>query len=195
MKPLYYLIITRELTGDSEVLFYPTLQDAIDAYNLQTAPMLRVCLKNELEQDEVFNFEEDNKNAVRFNAGYDEDLDLVLGQTNTHFAVGIKEVDDNITHYIANFSDYVDESTIQFYPNASARIVYDSMVEDCLEMFNDRTGKRDGIIDRNDITTWTPKDSHNLFDEDEERTEAYFGYYSDNCNTLRIGEIKFVGSK
>ena len=180
MKKVIYLIITRELTGDSEVLFFPNVEKGVKEFQRQIAPMLEACLANNISSDEydVSAFD------ARFNGCVHDDLDGAIGiNSNINFELLVAEVNDNVTHYLVDFSDYVNESRIEFFPEASAKITYDITVKEILD--DSRTG-----IDRLDKSTWEGENGELLFKENKKKTEAFFGFGDNNSfNTIRLGKI------
>jgi hypothetical protein len=187
MKTLHYVLIAQHLTGDSSVHFFPSRLKADRFYESKVKPLLEICHKNELEEDEVYIFGE-TKNSVRFNSGENEELDLALGECNHYYLVDSIEVEDDVDTYIADFSEWVDESTITFYKKADAIIKYNDMVDDSVEMLNNS-----GMgVNRYNNTTWESEDNGTMFsetDNEDGSTDAFFGG-TDVYWTYRIGKIE-----
>ena len=118
MKTLHYVMITKHLTGDSEVLFFNSSAKARDYFIAVTNPLLKVCLDEQLVEDKVYYPTLDAKGNVkmwRFNGGENNALDELIGGINHCYQIGSAKVNDDVTHYVADFSEYVDESTISFW--------------------------------------------------------------------------------
>jgi len=186
MKTLHYVLIAKHLPSDSKVSFFPTRELADIFFNSYVEPLLKICLDNELEEDEVYSFGQ-TKNIIRFDSGYDEDLDSVLGECNHYFHVNSIEVADDVDYYVADFSEWVDESLIDFFNKEEAVIKYNELVDAGIEMQND-TYSPDEAVNRHDQSTW----GDDLFLEtdngDDGTTDAFFGF-SDVFWTNRIGKI------
>jgi hypothetical protein len=188
MKQLHYVLIAKHLPSDSEVQFFPTREEADTYFNSCVQPLLKVCIDNELEEDEAYSYGQTN-NIIRFDSGYDEELDSLLGECNHYYYVNSVEVADDVNYYVADFSEWVDESTIEFYNKETAIVKYNDMVDDVIESVNDR--HRYGV-NRYDNNTWESDDNGTLFseaDNDDGSTDAFFGH-TDVYFTFRIGEIK-----
>lgn len=193
MRELHYVLIAKHLPSDSEVSFFPTREQADAFFNSHVEPLLKVCIDNELEEDEVYSFGQ-TKNIVRFDSGYNEDLDSLLGECNHYYYVNSVKVGDDANYFVADFSEWVDESTIEFFNKETAIIKYNDMVDDTLEMMNN--SRRDTEqVNRYDNTTWDDEDDGTLFSETDNgdgSTDAFFGF-TDVYFTYRIGEIKIGG--
>jgi hypothetical protein len=191
MKQLHYVLIAKHLPSDSEVSFFPTREQADAFFNSCVEPLLKVCVDNELEEDEAYSYGQ-TKNIVRFDSGYDEELDGLLGECNHYYYVNSVEVADDVNTFIAEFSEWVDESTIEFFNKETAIIKYNDMVDDTLQIMND--SHRYGV-NRYDNTTWETDDNGTLFseiDNEDGSTDAFFGF-TEVYFTYRIGEIKIGG--
>jgi len=194
-------MITKHLTGDSEVLFFDSSAKARDYFIAETNPLLKVCLDEQLVEGEVYFPTTDidakgNVSMWRFNGGENVALDELIGGVNHCYQIGSAKVNDDVTHYVADFSEYVDESTISFWNKAKAIIQYNDLVDDEIESANERGF---GII-RYDNTTWH---EDNGIGEDKGRIlfmekiglpygECYFGWNEQPTNTIRCGDIKFT---
>jgi hypothetical protein len=197
MKQLHYVLTAKHLTGDSEIKFFNNRSDADKFFKLQTEPLLKVCMANDLVEDEAFSFGI-TKDIVRFDSGYDEELDSLLNECNHYFIVNTVEVKDDITHYVASLSEWVDESYIEFYNEVEAKESWNNLIEGEL-----RTAAQyhNLIINRNNEDTWSQKLSAPHFDKegatlyDETHfngvSDAYFGFSSDYTWTYRLGKIEF----
>ena len=179
MKQLHYVLIAIHLPSDSEVYFFPTREQADAFFKSQVEHLLKVCIDNELEENEVYSYGQ-TKNTIRFDSGYDEDLDSFLGECNHYYHVDSIEVADDVNFFVAEFSEWVDESTIKFYNKETAIIKYNDMVDDCMKEMN--LYLRNG--DDEDVTMFSE-----IYNTDDGSTDAFFGY-TDVFFTLRIGEIK-----
>lgn len=190
MRELHYVLIAKHLPSDSEVSFFPTREQADTFFNSHVEPLLKVCIDNELEEDEAYSFGQ-TKNIVRFDSGYDEDLDMLLGECNHYYYVNSVKVDDDANYFVAEFSEWVDESTIEFFNKKNAIVKYNDMVDDTLKIMNDSRRDDEGV-NRYDNSTWDDDDG-TLFSEidngEDGSTDAFFGF-TDVYFTYRIGEIK-----
>jgi hypothetical protein len=188
MKVLHFVLIAKHLTGDSEVVFFPSHLRAECFFGSKVSPLLEICERNELEEDDAYSFGQ-TKNIVRFDSGYDEELDALLGECNHYYYLGQIEVDDDVTHYVADFSEWVDESTIEFFNEQKAKEVWDDKINDEIIL----AAEHDNIhINRHDQSTWEDKDGMTLFMETN--SDAYFGTSSDLTWTFRIGKIEINGA-
>ena len=194
MKQLHYVLIAKHLPSDSEVSFFPTREQADAFFNSHVEPLLKVCIDNELEEDEAYSYGQ-TKNIIRFDSGYDEELDGLLGECNHYYYVNSVEVTDDVNYFVAELSEWVDESTIELCNKQNAIIKYNTMVDDNLMMLNDYRRDVDGV-NRYDNTTWDDENG-TIFSEidnaDDGSTDAFFGY-TDVYFTIRIGEIKIGGN-
>jgi len=122
-------------------------------------------------------------------------LDGLLGECNHYYYVNSVEVADDVNTFIAEFSEWVDESTIEFFNKETAIIKYNDMVDDTLKIMNDK--QRDNeVVNRYDNTTWETDDNGTLFseiDNEDGSTDAFFGF-TDVYFTYRIGEIRIGGN-
>jgi len=190
MKQLHYVLIAKHLPSDSEVSFFPTREQADAFFNSHVEPLLKVCIDNELEQDEVYSYGQ-TKNIIRFDSGYDVELDGLLGECNHYYHVDSVEVADDVNYFVAELSEWVDESTIEFCNKQNAIIKYNTMVDDNLMMLNDYR-RDENSVNRYDNSTWDDENG-TIFSEidnaDDGSTDAFFGY-TDVYFTIRIGEIR-----
>jgi hypothetical protein len=176
-KQIHYLIIATHLPSDSEVLFFPTVEEAKAEFKKRTQEFFAI---EGLEEDCDYWMEDEW--AVRFNSGNNEELGAILGEVDHYFKVGTQDVEDDCECYIADFSEYVDESTIKFFNKESAVINYNDMVESALAI--------EGGVNRYDQSTWE-SDNGTLFMESDNAdgsTDAFFGM-NDVYWTYRIGKI------
>lgn len=196
MKQLHYVLIAKHLTGDSEVQFFETRKEAVRCFKGLTKPLLDICMKNELEEDEAYSFGQ-TRDIVRFDSGYDEDLDKALGECNHYYCMGVVEVNEDVTHYVAEFSEWVDESTIRFFTEEKAKEVWNDMIDDDIEKAESYHNLK---INRYDQTTWEDKSGMTLFQEshytdtrftNNSYSDVYVGYSSEYTWTYRIGKIIF----
>ena len=185
MKLIHYVLIAKTLTGDSEVKFFDKEFKAKEYFRERTEPLLAICREEGLEEDDVY-YEGENRQSWRFNAGESEALDAELGECNTYIAWATVEVNDDVTHYFAEYSDWVDDSSITFYNETDARIFYESSVMDAL----DTAEYQDVYIDRADTKTWQVDGQPTYFTENETKTEAFFGFDSDMYWTVVLGELE-----
>lgn len=190
MKTLHFVLIAKSLTGDSEVRFFNNRLKAEHFFNTNTQPLLEICERNELEEDEVFNFGAD-KHIVRFNSGYHSELDTNLGHCHHYYYLAEIEVDDDVTHYFVEFSELVDESTIQFFNEQQAKEIWNQRIDEDIVIADGHYGY---IIDRNDETTWEDEDGMTLYQEthySDIYSDAYFGTSPDITWTFRVSHIIF----
>jgi hypothetical protein len=155
--------------------------------------LLKVCLDEQLVEDEVYYPTLDAKGNVkmwRFNGGENVALDELIGGVNHCYQIGSAKVNDDVTHYVADFSEYVDESTISFWNEQSATEHYNDLIDNELEMANDRGHG----IDRYDQTTWNNEEGMTLFQESIGKPygECYFGWCLQPTNTIRCGDINYM---
>jgi hypothetical protein len=187
MKQLHYVLIAQHLTGDSSVHFFPTSAKAQRFFDNKVTPLLEICYKNKLEEDDVYSFGQ-TKNIVRFDIGYNDELDALLGECNHYYRLDTIEVDDDVTHYVAEFSEWVDESNIKFFTENEAREVWNDKVDDSIVIashherceinrYNQDTWESDGVT----VFQQTDEDNH---------SDAYFGFSTDFTWTYRIGKIE-----
>jgi len=120
MKTINFVFIAQQLTDDSEVHFFNTPLEAENYFNNEVKPLLVICLEEDLPEDEAYTANEKG-NVIRFNLGYNRDLDEKLADTNKYYYWDSIEVEDDITHYFAQFSDWVDDSSIEFMTEKAAR--------------------------------------------------------------------------
>jgi hypothetical protein len=189
MKTLYFVMIAQHLTGDSEVVFFPSRLRAERYFQNKVTPLLEICERNELEEDEVYLFGQ-TKDIVRFNVGYDSELDAALNECNHYYYLGQVDVDDDVTHYVADFSDWVDESTIEFFNEERAKEVWNDKIEEELNLAAELHGIE---IDRYHQDTWENKEGMTLFQEthySDMHSDAYFGFSNDCTWTFRVGKIE-----
>ena len=190
MKQLHYVLIAKHLPSDSEVHFFPTREQADVFFNSHVEPLLKVCIDNELEEDEAYSFGQ-TKNIVRFDSGYDAELDGLLGECNHYYHVNSVEVADDVNYFVAELSEWVDESTIEFFNKETAIVKYNDMVDDTLKIMNDSRRDDEGV-NRYDNNTWDDDDG-TMFSEidngEDGSTDAFFGF-TDVYFTYRISEIR-----
>lgn len=206
---IYYVMTCYHLTGDSTVKFYASEAQMRRAYEAIVRPIVCVIKNNELEDLEGetwYSIEDTNIPATfggfRVNGGENEILDeLVTPEgVNVYYQWGIAEVPlakvgielvtpDDI-RYFASFSEYVDESTIQFCHVFDAQSFYNNTITEHFDLASTRNNFH---IDRNDKDTWFSDDDDNfgreLFNENDDKTDAYFGY-CDVTETIRYGRIE-----
>ncbi len=177
-KQIHYLIIARHLPSDSEVLFFKTVEEAKAEFQKRTQPLFAV---DKLEEDNDYWIEDEW--AVRFNSGGNQLLSDELGEVDHYFKVGTQDVEDDCDCYVADFSEYVDESMIKFFNRENAVVNYNDMVESALAI--------EGKVNRYDQSTWENDDYGTLFtesDNDDGSTDAFFGMH-DVYWTYRIGKV------
>lgn len=181
-KQIHYLMVATHLTGDSEVLFFKTREEAEQEFRKRTQHLLSIDgLEEHTDYYEVDDW------SIRFYGNENEDLMAELGEVDHYFTVGTIEVQDDVNYYIADFSEHVDESTITFLNREDAVIRYNDLVDDGVDMCVQYC---DGV-NRYDNNTWE-SDSGTLFsetDNEDGSTDAFFGF-SDVYWTYRIGEVK-----
>jgi len=191
MKKLFVLMSVTELTGDSTVKFFTTKEARDVAFFNIVQPLREICWAESMEEDEQY-FEEFNEatgelTGIRFNTGENDVLDeaLPFQDVNNYFERRDIEVNNNITHYVAQFSQHVDESTIQFFTQEQAEQEYEAHVNALLNIAKDHYSK---TINRNKPSTWTDESIGTMFDEDKDAKIAYFGL-GDPTETVAMGEI------
>ena len=151
-KQIHYLIIATHLPSDSKVLFFKTVDEAKAEFKKRTQDLFAV---DGLEEDNDYWMEDEW--AVRFNSGNNEELGAILEEVDHYFKVGTQDVEDDCDFYVADFSEYVDESCITFFNRENAVIAYNDMVESALAI--------EGDVNRYDQTTWEDESGVTLFSE------------------------------
>lgn len=181
-----YLMYANALTGDSNITFFPTAELAQKTFNIYTEPLVAICMNNYYNTDtqDVFTTLKDGK-AYRFNAGELEPLDDRIGDSNVYYEWNTIEVPNNTTHYLAQFSEWVDDSCISFHTENNALTIYNNLILEQIDIAKNhhnitinRTSQTDHFSETNN-----PIDNH---------TDAFFGY-DDVYNTIRIGSIHIKG--
>ena len=183
-KQIHYLIIATHLPSDSEVLFFPTVEEARAEFQKRTQEIF--ALDENLEEELDYWCEDEW--TVRFNAGNNEALSNFLGDVDHYFEVCTEDVEDDCECYIADFSEHVDEVRITFFNKADAVNAYNNMVNGSIAVHNECSDK---TIDRQNESTWEDDDYGTLFmesDNDDGSTDAFFGV-SDVYWTYRIGKV------
>lgn len=186
MKLIHYVLIAKSLTGDSKVKFFDQQFKAKEYFYELTEHLLGICREEGLEEDEVY-FSGDKAQSWRFNAGENDALDAELEHCNTYIVWATVEVDKDVTHYVVTYSEEVDDSEINFYNEADARLYYETIVAegiDCAHVYKSIT------IDRADNKTWQEDGSQTYFSENDDKTEAFFGYDTDVYWTVVLGELE-----
>jgi hypothetical protein len=185
-KQIHYLIIATHLPSDSEVLFFPTVEEAKAEFQKRTQELF--ALDENLEEDLDYWCEDEW--AVRFNAGNNEALSNFLGDVDHYFKVGTQDVEDDCEYYVADFSEHVDEVRLKFFNKDNAIVTYNDMVDEGIAIQHTHHRNQDGI-NRYDQSTWEDEDYGTLFSESDNSdgsTDAFFGY-SDVYWTYRIGKV------
>jgi hypothetical protein len=180
-KQIHYLIIATHLPSDSELIFFKTVEEAKAEFKKRTQELNEL---DGLEEDVDYCIEDEY--AIRFIPGHNEDLSALLGDVDHYFKVGTQDVEDDCEYYVADFSEYVDESKLTFYNKQDAIITYNDMVDDALVDNKD--------VNRYDNTTWEDEDEVTLFSETDNgdgSTDAFFGIL-DVYWTYRIGKINLT---
>lgn len=194
-KQINYLLIARELTGDSELLFFDTLEQAKAEYSERTQEIFNS--DETLEEGVDFEYDTHWKllrgqdEAITFKGSDSEKLSALLNYIDHYFLVGCQEVEDDCTHYLADFSEHLDLSHVTFFNKEDAFTQYNKLVEDGIKMQNDYSRNTDNVL-RDDKSTWEDDKFGTLFGEgvnDDGSTEAFFGF-SDVYWIYRVGEIK-----
>lgn len=189
MRTLHFVLIARNLTGDSEVLFFTSKLEAEFYFKSKVKPLLDICERKELAEDEVYSFGK-TKNIVRIDSGYDEELDAALGECNTYFFLGEIEADEDITHYVADFSEWVDESVIDFFTEEKAKEVWNDKIDEEIVLASQYQGVE---ISRYHQDTWEDESGMTLYQEthySDMYSDAYFGYSIEMSSTFRVGVIQ-----
>ena len=177
-KLVHYLMVATHLPSDSEVLFFPTVEEAKAEFKKRTQEFFAI---EGLEKDCDYWIEDEY--AVRFNSGNNEELGAILGEVDHYFKVGTQDVEDDCEYYVADFSEYVDESSITFFNRGASVNAYNDMVNSALAI--------EGNVNRHDQSTWEDEDYGTLFmesDNNDGSTDAFFGM-NDVYWTYRIGKI------
>lgn len=186
-KLINYLMVATHLPSDSELIFFKTVEEAKAEFKKRTQGLLTI---EGLEEDVDYTIEDEY--AIRFNSGENEELSSILGDVNHYFKVGVQDVEDDCDYYIADFSEWVDESTIKFFNKENAIITYNDMVVQGLELINNSFYGM--TVNRSDKTTWESDDTGTLFmesDNNDGSSDAFFGA-TDVYWTYRIGKTPFT---
>lgn len=187
VKQINYVLIAEGLTGDSEVLFFPTPELAKAKFDELVNPFKSII--KDLSEDEI---EElifsDDVHRIRIYTGVNEQADALLNDCDRFITWESIYIDEYATHYIAELSEWVDESNISFYPKDIAIIKYNDLIDESIQIAKDHHGIE---INRYDQSTWQTENG-TVFTEAIDTTinhsDAFFGY-SDVYYTYRIGEI------
>lgn len=198
-RNIYYVMSCSQLTGDSTVKFFIDQQSMIKYYDSLVNPFFKCIDVNNLQELEGIAFFYNHPQlgslekwgGFRVNTGEQDYLDELLGESNIYHQWGIEELEITTQQpcYLAIFSEYVDESQINFYNHNIASFKYNEAVTDHISMANEQYGCE---IGRHDNTTWNLENGEILFSEDftdyHNTTSAYFNY--DNISeTVRMGNI------
>jgi hypothetical protein len=188
-KQINYLLIAQGLTGDSSVQFFPTPELAKQAFDNLTQPLIKVCMDNGCNPDDedVFYPTKDGK-GVRFNSGELETLDELICENNEYYEWNTITAPDDVTHYIAEFNEYVDESSISFHTKDEATTKYNDLIDQSIQIAKDHHGVE---INRYNQSTWETENGtvfSEPIDTTVNHTDAFFGY-SDVYYTYRCGQI------
>lgn len=186
-KLVHYLLIATHLPNDSEIIFFKSVEEAKLEFHKRVNELFELDENLESELD----YWREDAYAIRFNCGHNQKLSDFLGDVDHYFHVGTQDVEDNCNYYVAEFSEYVDESNINFFNKQNAIIVYNDLVDDSIAI--QHTKRNQDAVNRYDNTTWDSDDYGTLFmesDNNDGSTDAFFGF-DDVYWTYRIGEIKF----
>ncbi len=202
-RNINYLLIAEPLTGDSKVMFYKTKREAKSAFNRLTKPFLKVCNKlpkypfNLVEENDAVEYKEiANGQGMRFNLERSDELDELLGGIgNKYFEWGSVKANKNITHYFAEFSEWVDDSYILFFNAQDAQNKYETAVTEGIINLNDKQDidkltRYKEKVKRYEPDTWETTDGQTVFEESELNNKAFFGfnlfYYTVQYNTIEL---------
>lgn len=177
-KLVHYLMVATHLPSDSELIFFKSVEEAKAEFKKRTQELFAI---EGLEED--CDYWTEDEYAVRFNSGSNEELSAILEDVDHYFLVGTQDVEDDCECYIADFSEYVDESYVKFFNRENAVITYNDMVESALAI--------EGGVNRYDKSTWEDEAGAILFSETDNAdgsTDAFFGM-NDVYWTYRIGKI------
>lgn len=200
-KNVYYLMTCYHLTGDSDVKFFASKDQMHRAYEAVVNPILKALTTHNLldEEDDLWNYTNSNNpndttwGGFRLNGGQNEMMDdlFTADGVNVYYQWGIVEVEitTDQLYYVVRFSEYVDESTIEFVQGLPlTHSKYNEYVTEHLDIARMHEG---WTIDRDDKTTWKSEErGDDLFIENEEMNDAYFGYM-DVSETIRWGKVAF----
>jgi len=181
------LLISRHLTGDSEILFFENEQEAITHFNNLVKPLLKILsnygIKPDGDDDEVYYGT--HELSIRFRTGYNSEIDGILLDSDLYLEV--VDVPEWATHYFVQWAEWVDETEITFCHSSFEAIGhYEIMVRANIEGINTETAPH--IVLRHDETTHCEEMSHTYFSEDATMDNAYFGY-TDCSWTFQWGVI------
>lgn len=85
-----------------------------------------------------------------------------------------------------NFGSLGVNGNVVFFSEELAQIYYQQSVISGIEIAKEH---HDIFIDRDNKTTWNDKDKATYFDENDTKTEAFFGY-SDVYSTIVLGKVE-----
>lgn len=195
-KQINFLLIAQGLTGDGNVYFYATPELAEQAFKNLTQPLTDICINNYYDTDkhDVFETFQDDK-AMRFNSGILDALDILIGGSNIYYQWGTVTVDDHVTHYIAEFNEWLDESKITFHNAEQAKIKYNDAIDEGISI---AASHHHIHINRYDQSTWE-HEGNTVYSEPINtklnHTDVFFGYSSDAFYTIRCGSIDVMDIK
>lgn len=185
-KQIHYLMVATHLPSDSELHFFKTREEAQAEFQKRTQPLLAI---EGLEEDDDY-YTTDN--GIRFYSGNNEELSAELGDVDHYFEVNTVEVDDDVECYVADFSEWVDESVIKFYSKQDAIKVYNDNVDGSIEVHNEMCCGEP--VNRQNQNTWESEEEGTMFmetDNEDGSTDAFFGF-SDVYFTYRLGKISLT---
>lgn len=190
-KQINYLLIAEELTGDSTVKFFPTPELAEKAFKKHTNPLIQTCIDAGADEnnEDVFYSLKDGK-AYRFNYGILDELDDQLNECNQYVEWNTITVNNDVTHYIAQFSEWVDDSSINFYPQQTSIISLHSLINEQISIAKEH---HNITIDPQNSKTWKNTEGQTLYLESTDfvknQANIFFGY-SDVYLTIQHGQIQ-----
>ena len=195
-KQLNYLMVVEQLTGDSRVMFFATPELAKLAFERQIQPLIEVCKSNgyDTEENDVCYQTKEGK-GWRFNSQFLDALDELIGDTDVYYEWDSVTVPDDVTHYVAEFSEWVDEGSITFHTAEEAKIKYNDNIDTQIVAAN-QSGHN---INRYDQSTWQNEEGMTLYSEPIDTSvnysDAFFGCFVDPYFTYRCGEIDVMDIK
>lgn len=191
MKQINYLLIASELTGDSTIQFFDTPQQALTAYQNIVNPLIDICNKHNhnTDIDEIISPPLNtsiNTQGYRFNTGYIPELDAIIGNNNVYYEYGTKTVNNDVTHYVAYLSQWVDESTLYLRSHTNALNKYTQLIQQSIN--NAKT--QNIFIDINNPQTFINNDGDTICNQSSTPTQqdTHFNY-CDVPYTLRLSII------
>lgn len=180
---IYCVIVAQHLTSDSYVRFFNSLEKAREFYDSQVNPLVEICRSEGLTEGECW-FNADTN--ARFNGGHSDELDAAMGgDVDTYFAIIKLQADENTTHYIAKFSQYVDQSSVEIGSLNEVVKKYEETAADNIKTF--------GLPEYIRGTEFEDEDGNRLeegYNEEQDSQDFFFMMDGYEYETTRMAAIK-----